>query len=195
MIMKMKKKLIYIFLIIFICACTKRDNSETSNLMYYSFVNEEVKQQIRNYVDSVSIQCDEKMLIINIYDQGYDSDDDGIFYRVIQFDISYSTTAFDVIFGPYFFAKIDTIVAAITWNGMHDNLYFPLEIGWEYLKDIFKSDYQYYLEAIKIDSDFEVDEKFDDKRYKVPLWTFIFKDDRLVTKIIDFNTIINYETK
>jgi len=191
----MKTKLIYIFLIVFICACTKRGDSDISNLIYYSFVNEELKQQIRNYVDSVSIQCDEKMLIVEMFDQGYERGDDGNFYRIMQYDIGYTTTAFDVVFGQYIFAKVDTIFVAITWKGMHGNLYFSEEIGWEYVKNIFKSDYQYYLEAIKIDSEFEVDEKFDDKRCKGPLWTLIFEGDRLVRKIIDVNTVINYETQ
>jgi hypothetical protein len=64
-------------------------------------------------------------------------------------------------------------------------MYPPEDIGWKYLKDIFKKDYQYYLDNIKPypDTICEYPSSFDDSR-KIPNWILIFENEKLKHLII-----------
>jgi hypothetical protein len=128
------------------------------------------------------------MLTISMFDLGYDENSK----RILQYNMSYTTSAFNVIFEPCLFAKIDTNTIAISCNGFFGNFSLSAETGWEYIKNIFKSDYQYYLEVVKIDSEETVPLFFDNK-CNVPFWTLIFKDDKLVKKIVNVSSVTDYK--
>jgi len=190
----MVRKCVIFALLMIICSCSNNKD----NLTYHTINNEDLIQQIRNYVDSVNIGCEEKMLSVGIrfleiesYTNNY------ISKSITQYDLDYKIFAYDLLWSHFLFAKIDTFVVAFQFYNIDKNIFLSDEIGWKYLKNTFKKDYIYYLDSLKTDSITSYP-LFFDNNIKIPNWTLIFEDDKLIMKIVSDTTnkdnffVINY---
>jgi hypothetical protein len=179
----MVRKLVIISLLFFIYSCSQKNKQEDKELIYYEIVNKELKQQILNYVDSAKNIDVEKMLSVEFYFRDYEDDK-----RTMQCNISYDISAFNIINSACVFANIDTLVISIIGYDIAIGMYLPEDIGWKYLKDIFKKDYQYYLDNLKSYPDsireYPVDFCENRRKYKIPNWILIFEDEKLKRLVI-----------
>ena len=144
----MKRLLIFISVLL-ICSCSETNKKEDEGLIYYAITNETLKQQICNYADSVDISDEEKMLCVYLSDLGYDDNE----HQIVQYSLTYEICAFNLIFEPIVYAKIDTLIVAVMCQGIRSNFILSDDDGWKYLKNTFKKDYQYYLDSIKTGSE------------------------------------------
>ena len=180
----MAKKILFITLFItcllFACSYAETTKQADEELVYYTINNEELKQQILNYFDSVNISSDEKILCVYFRKLNYEIDSNNSkINKVMQYNIYYETCAFNIVWDPIIYVRLDTLTVAIRCDDAQEDIFMSNNMGWKYLKNIFKSDYQYYLNSS--DSIYPIPI---DGMDKTPMWTLIFEDGKLIQKIV-----------
>jgi len=165
--MEMKKIFLYIFLFIITYSCSNnevRKDEREANLNFYQITNEILLREVEMFLDSVSPtrkfkNTEKKIMCISVM----------FFEDTILYTFYYPLS-------PYidkFYSKVNDNIIAIDFYQARDFILSD-NLAWEYLKEFFPDEYDYYLEN-------------DD--FPVPItgggteWKLLFHDGKLIKKV------------
>jgi hypothetical protein len=141
------KYILFLSLLLFSCNSNFLDEEMATNLPLYEIANETLEKQLRDYLDSVKLpDVEEKMPIVTV-----DYSGNRIFFGTIQ----YATSAWQLLDSAMvLFAKIDEQLVAFSYTHKNrtETIKLPTSLAWQYLKMVFKTEYEHYLKYRKIQS-------------------------------------------
>ena len=134
---------ILFLILLFLMSCIDKSPQNANGLVYYNMTNISLIDEIVKYSEEVKPSFNTDNIIHIDVTHSYDT---------ITYIIYYSGSAFGIIHTPAtVFAQVNNNTIAISFGATfhrneHNEFILPDSIAWLYLKDVFKNEYEYYME-------------------------------------------------